>query len=64
MKRNLIIFVAFLAVIPSCYADDFTKTLEKAERGNAKAQNELAEKYLCGDGVALDYEQAAVWYAK
>jgi TPR repeat protein len=33
-----------------------------AEEGYAPAQNDLAEAYSSGEGVAKDYTQAFVWY--
>jgi len=36
----------------------------RAERGDAKAQSELAGMYYYGKGVPQDYGQALDWYAK
>jgi uncharacterized protein len=38
--------------------------LAKAKAGDAKAQYELGNKFNYGQGVRLDYAQAAFWYAK
>ena len=35
-----------------------------AEKGDAKAQNKLGEKYYYGRGVEKDYEKAINWYRK
>lgn len=42
----------------------FFSLKEKAEQGDAKAQNELATMYYKGDGVSQDYSEALKWYRK
>lgn len=44
---------------------EFMQLQKKANAGNAKAQCELADCYWYGEkGVAINYEQAAIWYSK
>ena len=43
---------------------DFRRTLQAAERGNVKAQNNLGVMYEKGLGVHQDYTQAMKWYRK
>ncbi|RZM80744.1 hypothetical protein C3B51_11805 [Pseudoalteromonas rubra] len=38
--------------------------IEKAERGDAEAQSELADAYYFGEEVEQNYEQAAYWFGK
>ncbi len=38
--------------------------LELAEKGHAPAQGALGDTYYAGDGVAIDFEQAFMWYKK
>ena len=40
------------------------KTIEKAEQGDAKAQNTVASYYETGRGVDRDYDKAMYWYSK
>ena len=61
--------VALLAVGmgQAAWADDipdFRGTLQAAERGNVKAQNNLGVMYEKGLGVHQDYTQAMKWYRK
>jgi TPR repeat protein len=45
-------------------AQDFAKTLRKAQAGNAKAQYELAGDYYSGTGVGKDPQQGLLWLKK
>ena len=47
---------------PSSAADDLTQLRAAAERGSAKAQNALGERYAKGAGVTQDPAQAVQWY--
>jgi len=38
--------------------------MERARRGNARAQNRLGELYENGEGVEQSFEEAAKWYRK
>ena len=40
------------------------KLLEEAQRGNAEAQYLLGLSYYKGNGIKMDYKQAAEWYRK
>ena len=50
--------------IPSGFSQKQMKTLEKAEQGDAKAQNTTATYYETGNGVSRDYDKAIHWYTK
>jgi uncharacterized protein len=41
--------------------DDFPGLVQRAERGEAKAQSALARRYLYGDGVDADRTEAHAW---
>ena len=64
--------VGLLALLPVSAAAGMTteevKAFEgykaKAEKGDAQAQNHLAEHYFDGVGVALDYVEAVKWFRK
>ena len=40
------------------------KLRKYAERGNAKAQNILGDKYYTGEEIEADYKEAIKWYEK
>lgn len=65
--------LAVLAVIGSALIDDFAlageaqnigATKKLALHGDAKAQNDLGEMYVKGEGVDQDFQQAAIWFRK
>ena len=43
------------------YSDE---VMEKAENGDAEAQNNLGSMYFHGKGVELDYKKAVEWYIR
>lgn len=43
---------------------ELVELIKKAEQGNANAQFLLARKYVLGDGVKQDFEQAKFWLEK
>ena len=43
-------------------ASDFRETLQLAEQGDAKAQNNLGAMYANGQGVRQDYAEAFRWF--
>ena len=45
-------------------ASDLEKARKSAEKGDAVAQDKLGNMYSKGEGVPLDYKQAATWYSK
>ena len=45
-------------------SDDLTSLRRAAERGDAKAQSALGDRFLYGDGVARDFNEAREWYQK
>src|SRR5512134_982153 len=45
-------------------AADVADLLEKAKKGEPKAQYDLAERYRKGDGVPKNAENAEQWYRK
>ena len=60
------LLVALLSVSDTraegCAWSDFSCWQEKAEQGDAEAQNYLGLMYDSGRGVPLDDKQAVVWY--
>lgn len=69
MKKALIIIATgiFLGLTTISYADIFEEAhfngmLAVAQKGNAKAQNEVAFMYLKGIGVNQDYQEAIKWF--
>lgn len=67
MKKFLILFLMSCSVITTLAQvnQEFMQLQKKANAGNAKAQCELADCYWYGEkGVAINYEQAAIWYSK
>ena len=59
MKKTIVTLLV-LAVLMLINADCDDRSL--AERGNAKAQNNLGLMHYKGDGVLQDYNEAAKWY--
>jgi CHAT domain-containing protein/Flp pilus assembly protein TadD len=49
---------------PSSQAASFQAIVEKAERGDAEAQNDLGLMYLNGEGVTQNDVEAAKWFRK
>jgi len=45
-------------------ASDLERTKKAAEQGDAIAQDKFGTMYSRGEGVPLDYKQAAAWYSK
>ena len=45
-------------------ASDFRETLQLAEQGDAKAQNNLGAMYANGQGVRQDYAEAFRWFSQ
>ena len=58
--------LSFFSILTSLmlYGDDFNATLQKAEQGNAVAQNKLGDIYEAGEKVPVNYTQAIYWYEK
>ncbi|MCH5292250.1 MAG: sel1 repeat family protein, partial [Treponema sp.] len=44
--------------------NNIQELIERAERGDAEAQNELGEMYYDGEGVEQDYDKAFDWFLK
>ena len=64
LKKIMVALLA-LGIGQAAWADDipdFRGTLQAAERGNVKAQNNLGVMYEKGLGVHQDYTQAMQWY--
>ena len=59
MKRLLCV-LGLAAVLGGCG----DKIRERAERGDAEAQYDLALAYYKGEGVAKDLEEAVKWFRK
>lgn len=57
--RETVVPVESISAAP---AVDLQKTKTQAESGDANAQNTLGEIYGKGEGVPLDYKEAAKWY--
>ncbi|AEP10695.1 ankyrin repeat domain-containing protein [Micavibrio aeruginosavorus] len=66
MKRLVILFLFFLTVSSSGYAEIYNSPLlSKAESGDVCAQAKIAHNYAYGSGGArLDYAKAIEWYEK
>ena len=60
---TLLVFV-LLAAAGFAQAPDFAETKKKAEGGHAGAQCLLGEKYLNGNGVPKDDDEAVKWFRK
>jgi TPR repeat protein len=52
------------SVAPSAPADPLEALRRAAQGGDAEAQFELGARHTAGDGVALDWVQAASWFRK
>lgn len=70
MLKIIIVLVLFCASF-NAVADvtneqnlELTKTLGFAQNGNPRAQYNLGLMYEYGNGVRVDYAQAAYWYQK
>ena len=67
LLKNMMLALLSLGMGQAAWADDipdFRGTLQAAERGNVKAQNNLGVMYEKGLGVHQDYTQAMKWYRK
>ena len=63
MKRLLFLAI-FAAASIFAFADDINAYKKAAERGDVRAQWNLANCYYLGNGVARNLEQAVYWYQK
>ena len=71
MKHLLMILVAFFLCLPVDAQDkgkplpkDFKSLKALAEKGDARAQNELGFMYANGKGVPQDFKEAVAWFRK
>jgi TPR repeat protein len=62
MKQLLICICLMTANV--IYAQSVDELRQKAEKGDASAQNQLGEKYKEGDGVLENHVEAEKWYRK
>lgn len=46
------------------YTSEIKNLIERAEQGDVTAQHVLGLKYLNGDGITQDFEQAIKWYTR
>ena len=66
LKKMMVALLA-LGIGQAAWAEevpDFRRTLQAAERGNVKAQNNLGVMYEKGQGVRQDDAEAVRWYLK
>lgn len=61
---NFLLSLSILGVTSLAHAATFAETQESAIQGDAKAQYQLSMRYLMGDGVEEDIEQAMNWMRK
>ena len=65
MRKSIFILVISLLLPIVCCAQESIQSLKnKAQRGDAEAQYNLAARYAEGYGVAQDYKQTAYWLMK
>lgn len=66
MKKTVITFLLLIASAMPVNADEarFLATLEKAEKGNAKAQNRLGTYYELGLSTEQSDVEAVKWFRK
>jgi uncharacterized protein len=68
MGSATVVLADFEAGLTAAKKGDFATALREwkplAEQGNVSAQTNLGRMYQRGDGVALNYEEAAKWYRK
>lgn len=66
MKNIYLIILLFFAIASGALAQttDIATLTEKAEAGDAKAQNDLGDAYSEGKGVNRNRAEALKWYAK
>lgn len=66
-KQHLAIILAVLTMLflaSTAIADTVSELKQKAEEGDATSQNNLAARYLAGNGVEKDYKLAFKWFEK
>lgn len=56
--------LAFLCVITAAAKEPLEALRAKADKGEAVAQNELGCIYENGEGVGVDFNEAAKWYRR
>ena len=66
MKQFYIIMMLFFVTALGAVAQttNIATLTQKANAGDAKAQNELGDAYYYGKGVAKDFTEATKWYKK
>ncbi|MGN6843432.1 tetratricopeptide repeat protein, partial [Neisseria sp. P0021.S006] len=67
LLKKMMVALLSLGLAQAVWADslqDYKKTLQAAEQGNAKAQFSLGKMYYKGEGVRQDYAQAVQWYRR
>ena len=67
MRICIVYLLVTLASIAAAEAITFEKVKQirkAADQGDANAQRELGNIYLCGEGVPKDYVEAVKWYRK
>lgn len=66
MKQIYLIIMLFFAIASGAFAQttDIASLAERAEAGDAKAQNELGDVFFEGKGVSIDLTEAVKWYIK
>ena len=64
MKKLFIILTIFILSFGCVRGSEFDRLLKKAENGNAVAQCEVGMRYLKGNGVKPNIEEASKWTEK
>ena len=64
MKNLFLAVSVFLASLAYGQDSSVKKLMKLAEKGDVKAQSELAEAYLKGKGVKRSFQDAALWLEK
>lgn len=60
------VVILLVCIVGACNAEKINSILPNLASmfGNSSAQNEIGRKYLNGDGVEQDYEEAVKWFLK
>lgn len=64
MKKFLVLFILLLASSSVFAKTDLEQDMELAKLGNAGGEFRVGARYLNGEGVDTDYEQALYWLSR
>ena len=62
MKKLWVLLLSACLGLGTLVAQDFNTLMERAQKGDAKAQFNLGYIYDIGQGVPRDYAEAVKWY--